>query len=116
MQERVNKDATANLSTHDKVLPADDGKALLSFATLWMDEKGGNYGHPRDIVTWRDYADKLVTEFDLETQSTLFGDSVTLFIEGYSVEFRDGNDDVKLHFLFHVVDKVRKMQHLPFSI
>ena len=58
-----------------------------------------------DILTRRDYADKLIAEFDLEIQSTHFGDSVTLSMEGCSVEFIDGNGNVKMHFHFHFADK-----------
>ena len=58
-----------------------------------------------DIFTQRDYADRLLAEFDLEIQSTHFGDSVTLSMEGCSVEFNNGYGEEKMHFHFHFADK-----------
>ena len=58
-----------------------------------------------DIMTRRDYAERLTAKFNQEIQSTHFGQSVTLSMEGCFVEFVVGNDDVQAHFHSHMADK-----------
>ena len=56
-------------------------------------------------MTRRDYAEHLTAKFNQEIQSTHFGQSVTLSMEGCFVEFVVGNDDVQAHFHSHMADK-----------
>ena len=67
--------------------------------------KGAIIGSTHDLFLRRDYADRLIGKFDMEIQSTHFGDSITLSMEGYSVEFNTPEGVIKMNFHFHFADK-----------
>lgn len=49
--------------------------------------------------------DRLVAAFELEIQSSHFGDNITLSMERCSVEFNNGDGETKMQFQFHFADK-----------
>ena len=62
-------------------------------------------GSTHDLFLRRDYAYQLIGKFDMEIQSTHFGDSITLSMEGCSVEFNTPEGVIKINFHFHFADE-----------
>ena len=58
-----------------------------------------------DVMTRRDYAERLLAKFNNEIQCTHFGQSVTLLMEGCFVEFVVENGNLHAHFHSHMADK-----------
>ena len=58
-----------------------------------------------DIITRRDYAERLLAKFNEEIQPTHFGQGTTLSIEGCYVKFKTIDGTVRAHFHSHMSDK-----------
>jgi len=59
---------------------------------------------PNDIVTRRDYAERLAGKFNMEIQSQHFGTTCSLSMEGVSVEYMKENN-IEIQFHSHFADK-----------
>ena len=55
-----------------------------------------------DVMTRRDYPERLLAKFNNEIQCTHFGQSVTLLMEGCFVVFLVENGDLHAHFHSHM--------------
>ena len=61
-----------------------------------------------DIMTRRDYAERLSAKFNKEIQSDHFGQGTTLSMEGCFVEYLAVNGEVLAHFYSHRTDKSKQ--------
>ena len=58
-----------------------------------------------DIMTRRDYAERLLAKFNEEIQSNHFGQGTNLSMEGCFVEFKYIDGTIRAHFHSHMSDK-----------
>ena len=58
-----------------------------------------------ELFLRRDYAYQLIGQFDMEIQSSHFGDSIPLSMEGCIVEFDTPEGGILMHFYLHFADK-----------
>ena len=57
-----------------------------------------------DILSTRNYVDRLSTHFNLKIQSDHFGNGKSLSIEGCNIEFIDEDLNAQSKFYFHLSD------------
>ena len=62
----------------------------------------------RHILSVRDYAERLSTNFYLENQSDQFGNDRSLSIEGCNIEFVDNDRNAQSEFHSHLSDDSRQ--------
>ena len=78
---------------------------MLSKSVCYLARVSAFKGQSNDIMTRRDYAERLLAKFNEEIQSTHFGQGTTLSIEGCYVEFKTIDGAVRAHFHSHMSDK-----------
>ena len=78
---------------------------MLSKSVCYLSRVSAFKGQSNDIMTRRDYAERLLAKFNEEIQSTHFGQGTTVSIEGCYVEFKTIDGAVSAHFHSHMSDK-----------
>ena len=75
---------------------------------MWSERRNALIFKPGNLLTVRDYSERLSAHFDWETKYDHFGNGKSLSIEGYSVEVAMNNSTSCLEFHSHFFDDRRQ--------
>ena len=75
---------------------------------MWSERRNAFIFKPGNLLTVRDYSERLSAHFDLETKYDHFGNGKSLSIEGCSVEVAMNNSTSCLEFHSHFFDDRRQ--------